>query len=129
MTQISMKKNMWCHFEHEGHRISIHFSTWSGQETVYVDDHPVSQKRNLLRFSSSHLIEIDDQQYSVELEIENPFTYKALARLKKGARTLQQQQTSFFEGKHAVLSLVGFFCMCLVLGYGVGKVVGYYAIG
>ena len=86
-----MKKGLWCHFDYEGHHIAVHFSIWSGKEVIYVDDHPVSDKRNVLRFTSRHNIEIDGKPLVIELEVENPFIYRVEVRLKKGARTLKRQ--------------------------------------
>jgi hypothetical protein len=119
-----MKKNMWCHFEHEGHKISIHFSTWSGKEVVYVDDHPVSEKRNVLRLTSKHTFMIREQEFSLELEVENPFSYKAQTRLKKGNEVIGTQSTSMFKERKVIMYFIFGLIAGLFFGVYVGRLVG-----
>ena len=83
MTQITMRQGLWCHLQHEGHNIAVHCSLWSGKEVVYVDDHPVSEHRNLFRFMGRHALRLNNQDYTLEVEVENPFTYRTQVRLKK----------------------------------------------
>ena len=83
MTRITMKQGLWCHLQHEGHNIAVHCSLWSGKEVVYVDDHPVSEHRNLFRFTGRHALRLNNQDYTLEVEVENPFTYRTEVRLKK----------------------------------------------
>ncbi|MGB3725254.1 MAG: hypothetical protein WA981_05765 [Glaciecola sp.] len=117
MTQINMKKNLWCHLSHNGHHIAMHFSMWSGKEVVYVNDHPVSEKRNLLKFTGRHTIELDNAPHVVELEVLNPFTYHVELRLKKGARTLASKNTHLLKAnKRAARQLAGFFITCCIVG-------------
>ena len=121
MPEISMKKHLWCHLEYEGHRIAAHFSAWSGKEIIYLDDHPVSEVRNLTSFTGTHPIKIEDVQYMVELEIENPFTLKVELRLKKGARTVARANKRFLKiNKKTILSLLGFFAVAMTVGYTLG---------
>jgi hypothetical protein len=72
MTQITMRQGLWCHLQHEGHNIAVHCSLWSGKEVVYVDDHPVSEHRNLFRFTGRHALRLNKQDYTLEVEVENP---------------------------------------------------------
>jgi hypothetical protein len=62
MSQVSMRKGFWFYFEHQGHDISVHGSAWSGKETIYVDNHPVSDKRNLTSFTGKHDFVIDNDK-------------------------------------------------------------------
>jgi hypothetical protein len=120
-----MKKDLWCHFDYEGHHIAVHFSIWSGKDVFYVDDHPISDKLNILRFTSRHNIEIDCKPLVIELEVENPFTYRVEVRLKKGARTLKRQSNALFAAnKKTFLVLLSLFAGCIVIGGLTGYIIG-----
>jgi hypothetical protein len=120
-----MKKGLWCRFDYEGHHIAVHFSIWSGKEVVYVDDHPVSYKRNLLRFTSRHNIDIEGKPHVIELEVENPFIHRVEVRLKKGASTLKRQSTALFgANKKTALVLLSLFSGFLVFGGFTGYLIG-----
>jgi hypothetical protein len=130
MGQISMKKDLWCHFDYEGHHIAVHFSIWSGKEVVYVDNHPASDKRNILRFTSRHNIEIDSKPLVIELEVENPFTYRVEVRLKKGARTLKRKSNALFvANKKTFLVLLSLFAGFIVIGGLTGYFIGRMLVG
>ena len=130
MGQISMKRDLWCHFDYEGHHIAVHFSIWSGKEVVYVDDHPVSDKRNLLRLTSRHNIDIDSKPLVIELDVENPFTYRVEVRLKKGARTLKRQSVALFGAdKKTVLVLLSLFAGFIIIGGLTGYLIGIVLVG
>lgn len=123
MSQISMKKDLWCHFDYEGHNIAVHFSNWSGKEVVYVDDHPVSEKRNFLMFTSRHDIQIKGKPLIVELE---SLSFSVEVSLKKGARALQKQTVRPFGTNKNMLvvmlgSLVGLMIIGGLTGYLTGK--------
>lgn len=124
MSEISMKKHLWCHLEYEGHRIAVHFSAWSGKEIVYVDDHPVSEKRNLFSFTGRHPITLNNVPYTVELEVENPFTAKIELRLKKGARTVARQNKRLLKAnKSSMVSILSVFAIAMLVGFAFGYLV------
>jgi hypothetical protein len=123
MTQISMRKGMWFYFDYENHKIALHFSTWSGKEVVYIDDHIVSETRNMFRFTSRHSIMLGDTPLSIELEVENPFTYATEARLMKGRRVLQSQKASLFKmNKRSVAKLFAWLAAGMLGGYFAGYI-------
>lgn len=124
MNEISMKKSCWCHLEYEGHQIAVHFSIWSGKEIVYVDDHPVSEKRNLLSFTSKHEISIDKVPYIVELTIENPFTYSAEVRLKKRNRTVSKTNQRYVN-KNSLKKVLFFILASVGAGFTIGFLLPY----
>jgi hypothetical protein len=119
MSELNMKKHNWCHLEYEGHRIAAHFSAWSGKEIIYVDDHPVSETRNLLRFISKHPIELNKVPFTVELEVLNPFTAAVELRLKKGARTVAKKNQRILQ-KKTLVSIFGFFAAFAFVGFVAG---------
>jgi len=69
MSQVTMRKGFWFYFEHEGHDISVHGSAWSGRETVYVNNHPVSDRRNITSFTGKHDFKIGSKQYHVTVKL------------------------------------------------------------
>jgi hypothetical protein len=67
MSQVSMKNGYWFYFEHAGNDISMHGSAWSGKETMYVNNHPVSMQRKLFGRLSQHYFTVGDIQYRAEV--------------------------------------------------------------
>ncbi len=124
MTQITMRQGLWCHLQHEGHDIAVHCSLWSGKEVVYVDDHPVSEHRNLFRFTGRHALRLNDQDYTLEVEVENPFTYRTEVRLKKGARTVKRESTSMLSRDNSLFKNIAVIAGIAALG----AVFGYFAV-
>ncbi|NDW21269.1 immunoglobulin domain-containing protein [Alteromonas hispanica] len=124
MTQITMRQGLWCHLQHEGHDIAVHCSLWSGKEVVYVDDHPVSEHRNLFRFTGRHALRLNDQDYTLEVEVENPFTYRTEVRLKKGARTVKRESTSMLSRNNSLFKNIAVIAGIAALG----AVFGYFAV-
>jgi hypothetical protein len=124
MTQITMRQGLWCHLQHEGHNIAVHCSLWSGKEVVYVDDHPVSEHRNLFRFMGRHALRLNNQDYTLEVEVENPFTYRTEVRLKKGARTVQRESISMLSRNNSLFKNIAVIGCIAALG----AVFGYFAV-
>jgi hypothetical protein len=124
MTQITMRQGLWCHLQHEGHNIAVHCSLWSGKEVVYVDDHPVSEHRNLFRFMGRHALRLNNQDYTLEVEVENPFTYRTEVRLKKGARTVQRESISMLSRNNSLFKNIAVIAGIAALG----AVFGYFAV-
>ncbi|NDW15370.1 hypothetical protein GTQ48_07545 [Alteromonas genovensis] len=124
MTQITMRQGLWCHLQHEGHDIAVHCSLWSGKEVVYVDDHPVSEHRNLFRFTGRHALRLNNQDYTLEVEVENPFTYRTEVRLKKGARTVKRESTSMLSRNNSLFKNIAVIAGIAALG----AVFGYFAV-
>lgn len=123
MSQIGMKKGLWVNLDFKHHHVAVHCSVWSGKEVVYVDNHPVSEKRNLTLFASEHAIEIDGEPFLVNIEIENPFTLKTEVRIKKGARTLSRQSNSMSGANISFFYsfIAGFIVIGGLTGYLLGK--------
>ena len=118
-----MKKGLWCYFDYEDHHVAVHFSNWTGKELVYIDDHPVSEKRNFLLFTSRHDIEINGKPLVVELE---SLSFSVEVRLKRGVRALQGQTIRPFGTNKNILvvmlsSLAAFMIIGGLTGYFIGR--------
>lgn len=116
MSQIGIRKGIWVYFDFQNHRISVHLSALSGKETVYVDDHPVSEKRNLLSFKGKHAVKIDGQLLSIEIELQNPFTFKVEVSIKKGRGSLQSQTIQLLTASENSLSVLTMLAGFVVIG-------------
>lgn len=123
MKQISMKQGLWCRLQHEQYQIAVHCSLWSGKEVVYVNDHPVSIKRNIFRLMGKHHITLGGKPFTIEIDVENPFTYKIEVRLKKGPRTIERETVALFTQKKPLVQGLAFIGVCAL----VGIVFGYFA--
>jgi hypothetical protein len=69
MSQVSMKNGFWFYFEYEGNDISVHGSAWSGKEVVYVNNHPVSIKRNIFSRQSTHHFSVAGKPARIEYHL------------------------------------------------------------
>jgi hypothetical protein len=65
MSQVTLRKGYWFYFDHEGNDISMHGSAWSGKETIYFNNKPVSSFRNLIRLKSEHFFNENGREYKV----------------------------------------------------------------
>ncbi len=74
MSQVSMRKGFWFYFKHKGNDISVHGSGLTATETVYVNNHPVSIKRNFIHFISKHSFVHDGVSYDVEINVKGIFS-------------------------------------------------------
>ncbi|MBT1449291.1 hypothetical protein KJ365_00230 [Glaciecola sp. XM2] len=69
MSQVSMLKGYWFYFKHNNNDISVHGSSWSGKEVVYFNNHPVSMKRNVTSFKTTHEFEAEGVNYTVNIHL------------------------------------------------------------
>ena len=74
MSQVSMRKGFWFYFKHKGNDISVHGSGLTATETVYVNNHPVSIKRNFIHFISKHSFVHDGTSYDIEINVKGIFS-------------------------------------------------------
>jgi hypothetical protein len=47
MNSVSMINGYWYYFEVDGLEITAHSSAYSGKQTIYINDNPVSEKGNI----------------------------------------------------------------------------------
>lgn len=71
MSQVTLRKGYWFYFDHEGNDISMHGSAWSGHETVYFNNKPVSSFRNLSKLKSEHNFTENGHVYKVATNMKS----------------------------------------------------------
>jgi hypothetical protein len=71
MSQVTLRKGYWFYFDHEGNDISMHGSAWSGKETIYFNNKPVSSFRNLIRLKSEHFFNENGREYKVVTNLKS----------------------------------------------------------
>jgi len=124
MSQVSMLKGYWFYFKYNNNDISVHGSSWSGKEVVYFNNHPVSMKRNITNFKSTHEFEAEGVSYTVNVNLISvlkgavetevfangeSLAKQTLAIAKKGAKN---------EPWYKVLAfIVAFFVVGAAFGY------------
>ncbi|MBT1451528.1 hypothetical protein KJ365_11615 [Glaciecola sp. XM2] len=124
MSQVTMRKGFWFYFEHEGHDISVHGSAWSGKETVYVDNHPVSDKRNLWSFRGDHDFTIDERQYRVRIVLEEVLRGTVSATLFCNREEIAKESKSYLtkqSSKKMFIQLLGWVAVGAMFGYLTGR--------
>ncbi len=121
MQNASLFKGYWFYFQDGDTEIAVHGSAWSGRETVYVNDNPVSDKRVLHKLKSEHKFTHNGKEYRVVFDVTNPLTGAIECSLYSGytGRKLLAKQTKAFieKGNKSVwVTLLTLF----LIGAGVG---------
>ena len=127
MSQVSMRKGFWFYFEHQGHDISVHGSAWSGKETIYVDNHPVSDQRNLTSFTGTHDFTVDNNEYEVIIKVISIFKGSIEVSLKCNGQIVGKESKTMLEkrnGKKFAKELI----VLMVAGAGVGYLIGRFIV-
>ncbi|MEY4013634.1 MAG: hypothetical protein RLZZ290_498 [Pseudomonadota bacterium] len=67
-TRALLTRGFWFYFEHNGHRIAVHNSAWTGRERVFVDDELVATKLSFRMRSRLHF-SIDGLPLCAEIRV------------------------------------------------------------
>jgi len=100
MQGLSLWKGAWFYFQDGVDSIVLHGSSWSGKETVYFNDDPVSELRNL-DLESAHAFTMNGQKYEVRLNMTSIWRGELLVRLFKNEKLVGEQRKAFFKEKQA----------------------------
>ncbi len=115
MKNVSLTHGYWFYFEVNGIEIAAHGSAYSGKETIYVNDNPVSEQRNLFNVSTTHTFKHSGKQYQVTFQVSNVFTGKVECNLFEEGQLQATQNKAFIDqtpkGLGSVLLILGLFFM------------------
>ena len=128
MSQVSMRQGFWFYFTHNGHDISVHGSAWSGKESVYVNNHPVSIKRNLMSFTGEHHFEHDGVKYKVKITVASILRGQIVTELYADGELAGKESLAMTPNEHDanytkksritfIAIFVGFFLVGMAAGY------------
>jgi hypothetical protein len=109
-----MQKGRWLRLKYQEHDIAIHWSRYRRIETIYVNNHPISEKPNFWGASSVYKVTLAEQPFY--LHIESPALTNVLARatLKKGGQQLVSADAKYFETR---ASFVKYLCFVLAMPF------------
>lgn len=112
MSQVSMKNGFWFYFDHDGNDISVHGSAWSGKETVYVNNHPVSIKRVLTSRTSIHQFKVKDTDYRIVFKMASIIMARLSVSLYANDELVSTEEKAYHANKMSVLkkASIGFIC-------------------
>lgn len=125
MKSVSMRNGYWFYFEVDGLEIVAHGSAYSGKETVYINDNPVSEKRNLFSTNGTHTFQHQGKQYKVTFDVTNILTGKLTCKLFID-ETLQAEQTKAYveSSTQGILTFLKTFLIFVLVGGGIGLIAG-----
>lgn len=103
MSQVSMKNGFWFYFNHDGNDISVHGSAWSGKETVYVNNHPVSIKRVLTSRTSIHQFKVNDTDYRIVFKMASITMARLVVSLYANDELVSTEEKAYHANKMSVL--------------------------
>ena len=118
MATVNFINGYWFYFQDGDTDIAVHGSAWSGRETVYVNDNPVSSKRELLKFTSDHYFTHNAHEYQVRYHLKNVLTGSLECEVYRDGKLLASQTKGFVkQGKKAWQMMLLLF----LIGFGVGS--------
>jgi len=94
---VSFSKGYWWHFEDGDDDITVHCSTFSGQEWVYINDELVSENLGLT-FNSRHEFIYEGANYILELKLLRWYAGQMRGSIYKNTQLIGEQAISFFDG-------------------------------
>ena len=107
----------WFYFNDGDTDIAVHGSAWSGKETVYVNDNPVSSKRELLKTVSEHQFVHSGHQYQVRYHITSLMRGDLQCEVFKDGELLASQSKAFVSSsKRSWLNIVKMFGVGFIFG-------------
>jgi len=117
MDMPTITNGYWYYFEDAGVRVTAHGSGYSGQETVYVNDEVVSDKRNL-GMKSSHEFCHMGNDYEVRFQVTNLLTATVACALYKNGEYVTTETKAYrnMDGKSALKPISLFFVAGLIFG-------------
>lgn len=128
MKSVSIRNGYWFYFEVDGLEIAAHGSAYSGMETVYINDNPVSEKRNLCSTNGTHTFQHQGKEYKVIFEMTSILRGELVCKLYIAGKLHAEQTKAYIESsaKGAKIFLKSFLTF-VVIGGGVGFLLGYLA--
>ena len=117
MATSGIREGYWFYFNDEGVDIAVNGSMWSGRETVYVNDNPVPDKREMFKVKSSHTFTHAEQAYRVTFEMDNILTGRLECSLFKNNRLIAKQEKAAFDSAKSFIKIIGVgFLFGLLIG-------------
>lgn len=128
MSQVSMLKGYWFYFKHNGNDISVHGSSWSGKEVIYLNNHPVSIKRNFTKFVTTHDFEHDGVNYQVVVTLTSVMKGEVTTEVFADGKSIGMERLAVNSKQcgpwYKTTGFIAMFFVCgLAFGYLVAKAV------
>lgn len=117
MKKVSFTNGYWFYFPVESGQVVVHGSGYSGKEVVYVNDDPISEKRNL-GMSSSHSFLFNTKSYRVEISVVSFWRGEVKVSLYEDDKLVGEQNKAMVEGnfKDYLLKVGLFFLGGMAVG-------------
>ncbi|WP_235312412.1 hypothetical protein [Paraglaciecola algarum] len=128
MKSVSIRNGYWFYFEVDGLDIAAHGSAYSGLEIVYINDNPVSEKRNLFSTNGTHVFQHQGKEYKVIFETTSILRGELICKLYIDGKSYAEQTKAYVESSaKGAKTFLKSFLTFVVIGGGVGFLVGYLA--
>lgn len=117
MSKATIKDGFWYFFEDDGIEIAVNVSAFSGKETVYVNDNPVSEKRSY-SFLSLHNFQYKGKHYRVKCDVINIWTQKIECSLSINGKVQFTETKAYITG--GILGFIKLLAFWIAVGATVG---------
>ena len=127
MSNVTIKDGFWFFFEDEGIEIAANASTFSGKETVYVNDNPVSEKRSY-GVLSLHNFQYKGKHYRVKFDVVNIWTQKVQCSLSINGKVQFTETKAYLTGgAWGFIKQLGFWIgIGMTVGFAAGFLISYF---
>ncbi|MFQ3191454.1 MAG: putative membrane protein [Paraglaciecola sp.] len=116
MSQVTLRKGYWFIFEHEANDISLQGSIWTGKETAYFNNKPVSSFRNISNRKSEHTFSEKGHAYKLCTSMTNVLRGTLKVDLYCDDELIQTESVSQFS-KMAVKLAVWILSALLIVAW------------
>jgi hypothetical protein len=97
MSTVTIRNGYWFFFEDQGTEIAVNASAFSGKETVYMNDNPVSEKRSM-GVISLHNFQYNGKHYRIKFDVLNILTQKIECTLYVDGKIHSTETKAYITG-------------------------------
>ena len=125
VSKMTLKDGYEFYFFDAGYEIFAHGSSWSGKETVFLNDKEVSSIRNFGRRSVHHF-NIEQDQYELEFNMVKMMRGELHCTLIKNGVHFKTQKLSVYQSSRSLYKyLIGGFIIGAITGFTAVKIIKY----
>lgn len=126
MKSVSMINGYWYYFEVDGLEITAHSSAYSGKQTIYINDNPVSEKGNIFTTINWHVFQHNGKHYKVIFSESNLARSEVVCKLYVGGTLDSVQTKAYFEkGYKGLFRLFTILIISSVTGMGIASLLAF----
>jgi len=126
MKSVSMINGYWYYFEVDGLEIAAHSSAFSGKQTIYINDNPVSENGSIFTTINRHLFQHNGKHYKIIFSETNLVHSEVVCKLYVGGKLDSVQTKAYLErGYKGLLRLFKVLIIGSMAGMGIAGLLAF----